>query len=301
MSNIKSCSVCCPKALESDTARNARIEIIKQLINSKLSAFANDSGNHPSLQEYIKAAHHILLSPDAKRIRSILPVLIANARNFDEETCFKYGITIELLHYSSLIHDDVIDADQIRRGFPTLNGTFTNSHAVLIGDFMMCSVIDFALGFNHSNEVIKLMVGSIKNLVTGLVIEQRVMPQEPTLERYLEMADLKTGSLFKLSIGLPFIADQRLPEAMKCGQIFGLLFQIYDDYLDRNKDVQYQNIFHIISEKEIIDIWNKYFSIFIELAKVLEIEQVIMEMIYYLRSYGHFLEVPTSEGILFET
>ncbi len=278
-----------------------RIEIVKQQVNDKLRAFAEDSKNHPALREYLKTAHDILLSSDAKRTRSFLPVLIADANGFDRETCFKYGITIELLHYSSLIHDDVIDADQYRRGCPTLNSTFTNAHAVLIGDFMMCSVIDFALDFNHSSEVIKLMVGAIKKLVTGLVIEQKILPKEPTLQRYLEMADLKTGALFQLSVGLPFVAHQHLPEAMACGGLFGLLFQIYDDYMDKNKDGQYQNIFHILPVRDIINVWNENYLTFMNLAKKLNIDQVFMEMLSHLQNLGYFLEVETPDGILFVT
>jgi geranylgeranyl pyrophosphate synthase len=278
-----------------------RIEIVKQQVNDKLRAFTEDSKNHPALQEYLQTAHDILLSSDAKRTRSFLPVLIADANGFDRETCFKYGITIELLHYSSLIHDDVIDADQYRRGCPTLNSSFTNAHAVLIGDFMMCSVIDFALDFNHSNEVIKLMVGAIKKLVTGLVIEQKVMPKEPTLQRYLEMADLKTGALFQLSIGLPFVAHEHLPEAMACGGLFGLLFQIYDDFMDQNKDGQYHNIFHILPVRDIIDVWNENYLIFMNLARKLNIDQVFMEMISHLKNLGYFLETVTPDGILFVT
>ncbi len=299
MAKNLSCCVAPTDVTEESAAKTSRIEVVKQQVNEKLSAFADESASHPALQEYIKAAHHILLSQNAKRIRSFLPVLIADAKKFDKEACFKYGITIELLHYSSLIHDDVIDADILRRGCPTLNNTFTNSHAVLIGDYMMCSVIGFALEFNHSNQVIKLMVGAIKKLVTGLVIEQQVLPNEPTLERYLEMADLKTGALFQLSIGLPFIAHEKLPQAMKCGKIFGILFQIYDDYLDRNEDDQYLNIFFILSNNGIVEIWDDLFSQFINLAKELEIEQVIYEVIDYLKSHGYFLEVETSEGVLF--
>lgn len=277
------------------------IEIVKQQVNEKLRAFADDSHNHPALREYLKTAHDILLSSDAKRTRSFLPVLIADANGFDRETCFKYGITIELLHYSSLIHDDVIDADEYRRGCPTLNSTFTNAHAVLIGDFMMCSVIDFALDFNHSSEVIKLMVGAIKKLVTGLVIEQKVMPKEPTLQRYLEMADLKTGALFQLSFGLPFVAHKQLPEALACGGLFGLLFQIYDDYMDKGKDGQYHNIFHILPVGDVIKVWNDNYQTFMNLAVKLNIDQVFKEVLSHLKNLGYFLEVATPDGVLFVT
>ncbi len=300
MSISKTCEASVQGSSTTCTEKSTKIDLVKEQVNEKLRAFSKDFANHDVLQKYLETAHHILLSADAKRIRSFLPVLIADTNGFDREACFKYGITIELLHYSSLIHDDVIDADTIRRGCPTLNDTFTNAHAVLIGDYMMCSVIDFALDFNHSNEVIKLMVGAIKKLVTGIIIEQTILPEDPTKANYLEMADLKTGALFELSIGLPFIAHEQLNEAMECGRIFGLLFQMYDDYTDRTTDVQYQNIFHIVSAEEAVAMWNENCQKFLELARVLQIDSTIMEMVSYLRARGFFQEVTTSGGILFK-
>lgn len=276
-----------------------RVEDIRDKIHNRLGVFAKDSGHHPALNEFLNAADHILLSKDAKRLRCYLPVLIGDQCNMSEETCLNYGIVIELLHYTSLIHDDVIDKDHYRRNCKTLNNVFTNAQAVLIGDFMICEVIHYSLQFTHSSKVIELLCEATKNLVTGLIIEQRLMPKEPTIKRYREMAALKTGSLFKLSFGLPFVGGAHLSTALQCGELFGILFQIYDDYLDSNDDIACQNIFGILTAEEIIAFWQDQFDLFMELCRSLKIERMALNVLYHLRTKGYFLEVSTPHGTLF--
>lgn len=275
-------------------AERARIEIDREL-----HRFVEKSVVHPALARYMETAHRILLSGDAKRVRSILPVLIAEQKGFAAEECLKYGVSIEFLHYASLIHDDVIDADGVRRGIKTLNARFSNSHAVLIGDFMMSAVIEYALEFAHGGEVIRQFVQAIKKLVTGLVIEQTVMSLSPSYENYLEMAELKTGALFELALGLPFLGTGQAEQARRCGRLFGLLFQIYDDFTDQDTDGRHYNIFHIMSEEEIQNIWQTHYREMTQLATELGITGPIQEMINYLQTKGYFQSVPASQGALF--
>ena len=94
-----------------------KIEAIKQRIDEKLNKFTDNYQRHPELKEFVAEAYNILLSPDAKRIRSIIPVLIAESLSMDVEDCLLYGVIIELLHFTSLIHDDVIDNDSYRRDY----------------------------------------------------------------------------------------------------------------------------------------------------------------------------------------
>jgi octaprenyl-diphosphate synthase len=229
-----------------------------------------------------------LLSPDAKRIRGIFPVLICELLNLDRGTALLNGVVLELLHFTSLIHDDVIDDHSHRRGYPTLNKTFARNHAVLIGDFMMCEVINHSLDGKYSNQVIALLVEAVQKLVTGVIIEQNVMCRQPTVEKYLEMVEHKTSSLFRLAVGLPFVADKRFAGAASCGDNFGILFQICDDYLDRDSDKSYENIFHIASPPQVQDLWDNTFSQMVTLSRDIGIEPAVLDMIAYLQSHGYF-------------
>ncbi len=268
-----------------------KIEMIKQKINEKLSKFYHNRTHHLALTEFVGKAHKILMSPDAKRIRAIIPILIGETLSLEPETCLLNGVVIELLHFTSLIHDDIIDNHRYRRGYPTLNHTFARNHAVLIGDYMMCEVINYGLSSKSSTKVVELLVDAVKKLVTGVIMEQNVLPENPSLENYSEMVYYKTGSLFSLSFALPFVADSRFSTAMSCGKQFGYLFQIYDDLLDRDIDKPYENIFHIMPGAEISKLWLKNYAELLETSQQVGISQVVLDMVKYLQSYGYFLDI----------
>jgi geranylgeranyl pyrophosphate synthase len=280
-------------------ASERRIKDIKLKIHDRLSDFSVNDEHHPVLNEFIEAADSILLSNDAKRLRSLLPVLIADHCKLSENECLDYGIIVELLHYTSLIHDDVIDEDKYRRNHKTLNNIFANSQAVLIGDFIVCSAIDYCLTFTHSSIVIGQVVKAIKNLVTGIIIEQQLLPKDPTILRYQEMAELKTGSLFGLSFGLPFVGEDKFTDAFRCGEIFGTLFQINDDYFDRNDDDPGLNIFGIFPQQEIIAFWDKQLMDFMKYCERLDLEPMALILFRHLQGMGYFVETPTTDGVLF--
>lgn len=276
-----------------------RVNGIKKKVRDRLGNFSLDPDRHRDLQKFIGKAHEILLSPDAKRVRCIIPALIGEALDLDEEVCLKYGLIIELIHYTSLIHDDVIDTDDLRRGCHTLNSLFSNAQAVLIGDFMLCAVIDYSLEFDNSSTVIKLLIEGVKKMVTGVIIEQAVIREEPTLEKYREMVLLKTGSLFQLSFGLPFAGTEKLADAMQCGALLGFMFQVFDDYLDRENDAPYLNIFHILPERDVIALWDESCRELMELADKLGLSGVVRDSVDYLRTENWFQETPTPAGVMF--
>ncbi len=291
-------NVVLPGAVQADFGK--RIEAIKAKIQQRMSRFSSkDDVRHPVLKDFFDTANQILLSDDAKRLRCILPVLIAEQCNLSEDDCMDYGIIVELLHYTSLIHDDVIDEDGYRRGYKTLNNEFPNSQAVLIGDYVICMAINYCLKFTHNEKVISLVVEAIKSLVSGIIIEQRLLPKEPTVQRYKEMAVLKTGSLFGLSFGLPFVGEEKLEEAMKCGEIFGILFQIYDDYLDRNDDDPGLNIFGFLSSKEIVSFWDEQAAAFMKSCVQLDLQPTALVLFHHLHELGYFKETSTEDGVLF--
>jgi len=267
-----------------------KIKTVKHTINEKLSQFVIRNTYHSALSDFVDETNKILLSPDAKRIRSIIPILIGETLSLDRENCVFNDVALELLHFTSLIHDDVIDGHHFRRGYPTLNNTFARNQAVLVGDYMMCEVINHSLNMKHSEKVIELLVDAVKKLVTGVIMEQNVLPNEPLFYNYDEMVAYKTGSLFSLSFGLPFVADSLFSTAKTCGNHFGFLFQVYDDYLDRETDKSYENIFHILSTNEITDLWNSRYDELILLSQKIGIETVVLDMVQYLQSCGYFLD-----------
>lgn len=265
-----------------------KIDKIKNDINRTMLHCLQQDSVHPDLVIFFNECSKILLSADAKRIRSIISVLVGESLGLDREECLLKGILIELIHFTSLIHDDVIDHDTVRRGRPTLNNLFAVNHAVLIGDFMMSEMINMGLNMKDGPTLIRLMLEAIKKLVTGLLIEQDVLPRKPTLENYFEMVACKTGSLFELSFSYPLVGHPQFRQAALCGMHFGLLFQIYDDYLDRDDDQSNINIFHLMPKVEIIDLWNHTQEQLHHLSKEVGIESVVTDIEACLQANNYF-------------
>jgi len=265
-----------------------KLYLIRSEIDEKITFYSTKNPVHPDLVPFVNECNCILLSTGAKRIRSIISVLMSESLDLDREQCLLIGVIIEMLHFTSLVHDDVIDGETLRRGHPTLNSRFANNHAVLIGDFMMCELITHSMDHNYSDKVIRLLVQAVKDLVTGVIIEQRVLPKKPNVAKYIEMVEHKTGSLFQLAFGLPLIITEKFPSAYACGNLFGLLFQIYDDFLDQETDGQNQNIFHFASASEIKELWDSTNEQLTSLSSEIGIEAVVSDIICYLQSHDYF-------------
>jgi len=239
----------------------------------------------------ISVANAIFLSPSAKRIRAIIPVLIAESGVCDIDSVMKYGLLIELLHFSSLIHDDVVDEAAERRHKPSLNALFKNSDAVLIGDHFMYESLQYALRTKHNVIVIGVSMLAAKNLVTGVIMEQKLADKKIGFDAWRRMADLKTGCLFGLSFGLPFAGTDKLETAHKLGIDFGTLFQIYDDYFDREEDVGSYNIYNILPDEKIDGICNEMYEKIKAGCDELGISNVLELIVRYLQSYGYFFNI----------
>jgi len=270
------------------------VDQIREAVDQKLATFHLDESCHPGFHSFLVEARRLLMSRAAKRVRGIIPVLVAKSRSQESEPCLSYGVVIELLHFTSLVHDDVIDQHDTRRGRSTLNSVFSNSSAVLTGDYIVYEVIKHCLSLDYGPKVIELAIRAAKNMVAGIVLEQDVLSAEPSLTNYLEMARLKTGSLFALSFGLPFIAEEHLAQGLECGELFGTIFQIHDDYLDRHQDKDCENIFKIMDIVEIKKVVDEHTSRMNELGRSIGADSAIGRIIKYLEPHGYFRDFSTS-------
>ena len=266
----------------------SKVNSIKERINEYHLDFARRSKFDDVLSDMISAANAIFLSPDAKRIRAIIPVLIAENGICDADTVMRYGVLIELLHFSSLVHDDVIDQAEERRHEPSLNALFRNSDAVLIGDHFMSESVAYALETKHNIIVIGVSMKAVKDLITGVIMEQVLADKDIGFDEWRKMAELKTGCLFGLSFGLPFAGTDKLDAGQKLGIDFGVLFQIYDDYFDREEDVGSYNVYNILPDNEIDKICKRIYGELKHGCADLGISDVLKLIVRYLQNYGYF-------------
>lgn len=268
-----------------------KIEKLKTIINGCHLDFLAERRFDPQVAEMLEAANRIFLSEKAKRIRAVIPLLIAEEGLCELADVKRYGVLIELLHFSSLVHDDVIDEASERRSEPSLNSLYSNSDAVLIGDHFICESIEYALQTKHNTAVIGISVDAVKRLITGVMMEQMLAEGGFDFGFYRKMAEMKTGCLFALSFGLPFVGTPRCELGLRTGTTFGLLFQIYDDFLDRSEDHAEYNVYRAMSPEAISAKCREIYAELVEDCRQLGVERSLRQVVIYLKSHGYFFDV----------
>ncbi|MBW4656164.1 MAG: solanesyl diphosphate synthase [Kaiparowitsia implicata GSE-PSE-MK54-09C] len=198
---------------------------LKQLVGAR----------HPIL--YAAAEH--LFGAGGKRVRPAIVLLISKATMADsglKPTHRRLAEITEMIHTASLVHDDVVDEADVRRGVPTVHASFGNRVAVLAGDFLFAQSSWYLANLDNL-EVVKLLSQVIMDLAEG-EIQQGLnrFESELSIEAYLEKSYYKTASLIaNSSKAAGVLSGVSEPVAMNLynyGRHFGLAFQIVDDLLD---------------------------------------------------------------------
>lgn len=203
-------------------------EILEKIIQSDL----------PLMRD---ASRHIVLA-GGKRLRPALSIACAYGVHGIEPTSddvLKGACAIELVHAGSLHHDDVIDNAATRRAIPSVNVQFSNTVAILSGDYLLsvASMLAASLGADVSS----LLAETISQLTIGQVIEQQnLFDARRTREQYLKAIEGKTAFLFASACKLGAMvagADSETIDALNSyGYNIGMAFQIIDDLLDLTAD-----------------------------------------------------------------
>jgi len=182
----------------------------------------------------------LALSGAGKRIRPALVLLAGTFGRYRRELLVPLAASVELLHTATLVHDDVIDDSDVRRGRPTVNKAFRNSIAVMLGDYMFAHAAELVTR-TGSLEVVKLFARTLMVMAKG-EIGQDVRAYDPRqdVQEYLQRIAGKTASLFATACeGGALVAEVPAPwrEALRdYGHHLGMAFQIVDDILDFTGD-----------------------------------------------------------------
>ncbi len=182
-----------------------------------------------------KVAQH-LLQAGGKRFRPLLALLAAEFGPADDDRPVEAGVAVELIHVGSLYHDDVIDEADTRRGAASVNSNWTNTVAILAGDFLMARASEVA-ATRLGQESVRLLARTYAELVEGQTRElQLVGDLEHTVEEYYRVIGGKTASLIRTSARLGAMASDATPSAVEAVSTWawelGLVFQMTDDALD---------------------------------------------------------------------
>lgn len=171
-----------------------------------------------------------------KMMRPMLVLLLAKAWGEVTEATLRSAVCLELLHTSSLIHDDVVDESNERRGMAAVHQVYDNKIAVLLGDFMLAKTLEQS-ALSGSLEVVKTVAHLGATLAEGEILQLEHVHQEAISEEtYYTIIRRKTASLFE-ACGLVAaltsgVSAEQLERARSFGEKVGLCFQIRDDIFD---------------------------------------------------------------------
>ncbi|GCL49018.1 solanesyl diphosphate synthase [Microcystis aeruginosa NIES-3804] len=190
---------------------------------------------HPILAA---AAEH-LFEAGGKRVRPAIVLLVSRATMLERDITPRHrrlAEITEMIHTASLVHDDVVDEAELRRGVPTVNSLFDNRVAVLAGDFLFAQSSWYLANLDNL-EVVKLLSEVIRDFAEG-EIQQGInrFDTSISLEAYLEKSYYKTASLIANSAKAAGVLSEQSAEVnhhlYNYGRNLGLAFQIVDDILD---------------------------------------------------------------------
>ena len=205
----------------------ADLEAVKDLVRSRLSSSVG------LLQE----VNDSLLAHGGKMMRPQLCLLMARACGEPGDDSRRYAAAVELLHNSTLLHDDVADNSDLRRGVPTVMSRMGAVPAVLVGDFWLARSIDVVLKSKHLDWALPAFAKTLGDLAEGEMLQQqKAFSCDTTEEDYLQIIYCKTASLFEVACTSAAVSVDVTPELFEAakayGKALGMAFQIKDDILD---------------------------------------------------------------------
>lgn len=179
---------------------------------------------------------HYIVNSGGKRLRPLLSIIASRAYGYEGQFHFTLAAIIEFIHTATLLHDDVVDESDLRRGRETANALFGNAASVLVGDFL------YSRAFEMMVEVESMKVMQILAETTNIIAEGEVMQlmnchdADTTEQRYLDVIHAKTAKLFEAATRLGAVISDR-PEVEEqamadYGMHLGTAFQLIDDVLD---------------------------------------------------------------------
>lgn len=196
---------------------------IKKIENRFLEILPKSCEIYSDLEQFLKLP--------SKRIRSVLALLYLRAIGVEvDENQLELLMIVELIHNASLIHDDVIDEEKIRRSQKNINSKFGNKMAIISGDYLLSLVMEKLTRLGKL-ELFEIFSKTIKEMCEGEILQYSNLYKIPTLEDYLKKTYQKTGSLFEACVlGCVMLSiSQEVENAKEFSKNFGIAFQIRDD------------------------------------------------------------------------
>jgi octaprenyl-diphosphate synthase len=191
--------------------------------------------------ELVENIGHYLVEAGGKRLRPLMVLLSAKALGYEGKQHLDLAAIIEFIHTATLLHDDVVDMSNLRRGRPTANAQWGNAPSVLVGDFLYSRAFQMMVAIGNMD--IMAILSDATNTISEGEVEQLANARNPALSEasYLQVIDKKTAVLFaaacEVAAVLSGASDQQRQALKAYGHHLGMAFQLVDDALDYTGDV----------------------------------------------------------------
>jgi geranylgeranyl pyrophosphate synthase len=241
------------KSKEFFTSIDTYLDAVQRQINIQADQIVDSWGTNGEQAEHIDRVVHHLLDKPGKMLRPALVLLSAGTAGWDPAgsdqrltaSLIKLATAVELIHSASLIHDDIIDDEQIRRGRSALHRKHGTQTAVLVGDILYAQSFSLITSlqlpsWDRHLAIYQLYCNTTRNMCLGEIVEQRTIDEKLYLDfpAYLNILKNKTAVLMSASCqGGAILAGAEAKQAGKLadfGMAFGLAFQLLDDHRDHD-------------------------------------------------------------------
>ncbi|WP_422462823.1 octaprenyl diphosphate synthase [Endozoicomonas sp. ALB115] len=194
---------------------------------------------HSDVALVSKISEYIIKS-GGKRLRPLLVLLTARACGYNDCNHVPLAAIIEFLHTATLLHDDVVDQSDMRRGRDTANALWGNAPSVLVGDFLYSRAFQMMVGL-ESFKLLHILADATNVIAEGEVMQlMNINDADVTEDDYMEVIRCKTAMLFQASSQTAAVLSKASPELEKdmanYGNYLGIAFQLVDDLLDYEGD-----------------------------------------------------------------
>ena len=213
------------------------LSIIKQPIATELDEFIalfNQAMTHSD--GMLSSALSFIKQKSGKRMRPILILLIAKSFGKISEVTQNAAVGLELLHTASLVHDDVVDESERRRGQASVNAIYDNKVAVLVGDYILSTAFLF-VSHTHSESIVRYLAELGRTLSDGEILQlTNIRNQIISEDVYFKVISQKTAALFEaccvIGASSSGATETQIEQARVFGRNLGIIFQIKDDIFD---------------------------------------------------------------------
>ncbi|WP_231960268.1 polyprenyl synthetase family protein [Aquitalea magnusonii] len=188
----------------------------------------------------IRQVAEYIITAGGKRLRPVLTLLSGKALGYEGEHLYELAAMIEFIHTATLLHDDVVDESDMRRGRETANALFGNAASVLVGDFLYTRAFQMMVTTNNM-QILQVMAEATNIIAEGEVLQLlNIGNTELSEQDYLQVIQYKTAKLFEASARVGALIAQGSEAQIKAlsdyGMYLGTAFQIIDDVLDYSGD-----------------------------------------------------------------